>query len=256
MMDPMSPPDGKRAVVLTREPPDNDALAGLLEAEGFEVLAWPAVATEWLVPPDGAKGFAAACARADCVVFTSRRGVAAAERLLKPAGGLAGTLGDRAAAAVGPATARALEAAGVAPALVAGGRGWRELADCLLDALPQDCALLLVRSAAAEQGLPEALAAEGRLVEDVRLHGPGAPPAVKVGERPLTAIVCASPSAARRLVAWNPWAAARTFVSIGPTTTRVLADELGIARIVEAAGPTDSDLLNAIRAAARETEDQ
>jgi len=250
----MSSQPGRGAVVLTREPPDNDSLGRLVRAAGFELLEWPAVATEWLAPPGGADGLAEAFERAACVAFTSRRAVTAAGRLLETRGGLAEALKTRRAAAVGPATAIALERAGVSPSVVAEGRGWRELAGHLLAATQVSDRLLLIRSAAAEQGLPETLAAAGRLVEDVRLHGPGSPRPVVIEERPLAVIACASPSAARRILEWNPWTAACAFASIGPTTSKALRETLGIARVVEAAGPSDEELFNAIRAAARQTE--
>ena len=232
-------------VVLTREPPDNDELAAALAAAGFGVLEWPCTATRWLEPEGGAEGLRGRLVAAGLVAFTSRRAVAGALRLLGEEG-LAEALAGGRCAAVGPATAAALERAGLAVALTAEGRGWRELGERLLAETGEGDRLLLVRSAAADERLPRTLEARGRVVDDVRLHGPGEPSPVRAEARPLAALVCASPAAARLLLAWNPWAAEQRFVAIGPTTAEALEDELGVARVAVATGTTTADLLAAI----------
>jgi len=93
------------------------------------------------------------------------------------------------------------------------------------------------------------------VVEDVRLHGPGHPEPVRSPELSIAAVACASPTAARNILAWNPWLRSRPFVAIGPTTGEALRRELGVELVIEAKGTTDADMLNAIRAAARPTED-
>lgn len=249
----MGASEGSRGpVVLTREPPDNDELAAALAVAGFPVLEWPATATRWLAPEGGPEGLRDRIERAGLVAFTSRRAVAGARRLLGEA--LAPLLAERERAAVGPATARALEEAGAPAGLVAEGRGWRELAERLLATTAEGERLLLVRSAAADAGLPQALVAAGRLVDDVRLHGPGEPEPVREAARPLAAVACASPTAARLLLAWNPWAAEAAWVAIGPTTAEALRGELGVRRVVVAGGTTTADLLAAVERAARDEE--
>ena len=68
-------------VVLTREPPDNDRLRELLEAEGFAVLEWPATRAELRTPPGAGAELIAAMDRSALTVFTTRRAVRAVEQL-------------------------------------------------------------------------------------------------------------------------------------------------------------------------------
>ena len=67
-------------VVLTREPPDNDALSGMLRELGAEVLEWPAISTAWLEPPGGQDELRQTLSSPDWIVFTSRRAAEAADR--------------------------------------------------------------------------------------------------------------------------------------------------------------------------------
>jgi uroporphyrinogen-III synthase len=109
--------------------------------------------------------------------------------------------------------------------------------------------VLLLRSRAADAALPDALAASGFAVEDIRVHELVEPERPAAEPQPLAAIVCASPSAARQVLAWHPWAASASFVAIGETTRKAL-DALGVRRVTVASAPTDEALADAVAATA------
>ncbi|MEM7248620.1 MAG: uroporphyrinogen-III synthase [Acidobacteriota bacterium] len=233
-------------MLLTREPPDNDALAARVREHGWPVLEWPALATELLPPPAGRDGLTADLERASWVVPTSRRalrGLLAGLDDDLPT--LTRLLASCQVASIGPATSRELVRLGLQPALEAPGTGDEALATLLLDRLEAPARCLLVRSAAADERFPDRLRAAGHEVEDRRLHRPVEPAPRQDDERPLAAVHCASPSAARRLLSWNPWLTAVPFVALGPTTAEALERE-GVTRVVQAAGPELDDVMTAL----------
>lgn len=243
----MSSPTEQSPVVLTRAPEDNAGLARLLVQAGLPVLEWPAMATEDVVPDGGPAEIRDRLDRADGVVFTSRRGVDALCRLVGP-GPVARALATRPAAAVGPATAERLAELGVTCSLTGSGRGAEDLVAALVTRFPAGSRVLIVRSLAAEDRLPELLAAAGLDVSVAALHRPVAPEPVRREPRRLAAVVAASPSAARQVVTWNPWLRRVPFVAIGATTERALREDLGVVRVSVAAAPTDEALCAAVRA--------
>jgi uroporphyrinogen-III synthase len=232
-------------VVLTRSPEDNAALERLLIGLGLEVEAWPAMETRMTPPQGGSAELLRRLEETDWVVFSSRRGVAAAVAITgEPE--LVRALSRRALAAVGASTAQALENLGLAVALTGDGSGAAALAPRLVAAVAPGARVALVRSGAADDGLPDALRAAGLGVDDLRLHEPVEPAGVLVPAHDVLCVVCASPSAARRVLSWNPWSAVATFVAIGPTTARALAG-LGVTRVVTADGPDAEALAAAVR---------
>ena len=252
-MSPSTPPP----IILTRSPPDNAELALRLRARGLSVLEWPALATRILPPRDGAGSVAEHVSRAEVIVLTSRRGIEAAEESLELPDGpgslgglgrpcrLADAFAGRRVACIGPATAASAEARGLTPSWTASGSGSAELAALLARACPAGTRALLLRSAAADDSLPRALTDAGLVVEDLRLYAPIEMDRPATEPIPVAAVVCASPSAARQLLAWHPWIADAAFVAIGATTARALA-ELGVARVHVARGSDPSALEEAV----------
>jgi uroporphyrinogen-III synthase len=221
-------------IALTRAPEDNAPLAARLRADGFGVVEWPAMTARVLHVSRDA--LLAAIARADRIVLTSRRGV---EACLAHLGGLE-PLHAKDVAAVGDATAEALRAEGIEPRWI-GSTGAVALADRMAADGPSKDRVLLLRSAAADDALPERLRLDGFVVDDVRTYEPVAPPRPDAEPQPLGAVVCASPSAAGLVLEWFPWIKGERFVAIGPTTARAL-EALGVTHVTVAAG-TDVDSL-------------
>ena len=205
------------------------------------------MATRVLTPPEGASEgqLLELLARTDVLGFTSRRGVEAASAIAPgwnlPAKSIA-------LAAVGPATARALQDLGLTPRWLGDGTGSADLARRLADGVPPGALVSLLRSALADDALPLALAAAGLRVEDVRLYAPCEPRLIPAEEGSADVVVCASPSAARRILAWHPWTGSVAFVALGPTTARAL-HERGVMRVTTSHGTTVEDLLVAITSA-------
>jgi uroporphyrinogen III methyltransferase/synthase len=196
-------------------------MVGVLEAAGYRVHSVPTVATH-RVEFDRPE-----LSRYDWVVVTSAAGVDALGDLHE---------GPR-WAAVGPATARALRARGVEPALVPDESNGLALADALPD--PRGKRVLLVRAAAAASDLPTRLRERGAEVEELvaysTVEGPtasAAPLTAALADVGLSAIVFASGSAVRGFIALGgttAWPA----VTIGPRTSEV-ARRLGFRVIGEA----------------------
>lgn len=237
-----SPPGSGLPVVLTRSRSDNARLAALLAARGLIALSLPPLRAALVRPADGADDLARAVAGADVAVFTSRRGVLA----------LRGLLGRRAIAllaqcrlaAVGATTAALLRRMGLEPAWV-GDHGAEELGVLLAAALPPGTRVLLLRAVEAPDVPARSLRDAGLLVDDRRVYRQVEPPRPASCPEQAAAIVCASPSAARRVLAWQPALAASPFVAIGRTTAAALAS-LGAARIVQAASPDPEALCRAV----------
>jgi uroporphyrinogen-III synthase len=221
------------SVLLTR---DGDALAPQLEARGLHVYSIPLIRTVELPPP------ALDLAGFDWVVVTSVAAVRALARRFDLSQG-------RAWAAVGPATAQALRAAGVAEVVVPAEPNGLAIADALGDVAGRR--LLLARGDLAAADLPDRLRELGGDVVEVTVYrtevGPAdskGPLAAALADPELRAAVYASGSALYGAVALAGEAARRVpAVSIGPRTTAV-ARELGFQVAGEAATP--SELLDAV----------
>jgi len=154
------------AILVTRPAGGADRMAGALEAAGYRVHAVPTVAIHRLqfTRPD--------LANYDWVVVTSALGVDALDDL--PAGPRW--------AAVGPATARALRARGIEPALVPEETNGLALANAMPDAGGKH--VLLVRAAAAAPDLPKRLRERGAEVDELAAYTTVEGPASSAG--PLT----------------------------------------------------------------------
>lgn len=210
------------AVLLTREPPDNRPLRQALAARGVAVVELPCVATAYLQPPAPAPGAAA-------VTFSSRRGVRGLVRA-----GLAASVLDAAPrpllGAVGAATAAELAAAGWQAELVADPPEGEVLAGMLVERLRPGARVLAVRGKLRAGGLDAVLRRAGLEVDSLEVYANEEPRVEQRPAFPLAAVFIASPSAARRLLAANPWMRSARFFCIGRSTERALA-ELGAARV-------------------------
>ena len=158
------------AILVTRPDAGADPVIGALKAAGYRVHAVPTVAINRLqfARPELA-GY-------DWVVVTSASGVDALDDL--PAGPRW--------AAVGPATARALRARGIEPALVPEEANGLALANAMPDAGGKH--VLLVRAAAAAPDLPGRLRERGAEVDELAAYATLEGPASSA--EPLTVALC------------------------------------------------------------------
>ena len=216
------PLDGKR-IVVTRVAADAGALAGRLAALGAVPVVVPVI--EIGPPPDPA-AFDAALARAggyDGVVFTSANGVRAAFERLGALGLGPDPFAGVRVACVGPATADALEARGVAASFVP----TEYVAEALADELPDVAGrrLLLLQAEDARPVLAGRLRARGAIVEVVAAyttrgapHGDAARAALEAGADAVT-FTAASTVARFLALPGAPALLARAAVAcIGPVT--------------------------------------
>ena len=221
------------AILVTRPDAEADPVIGALETAGYRVHSVPTVAIHRLdfTRPE--------LARYDWVVVTSASGVDALDDL--PAGPLW--------AAVGPATARALRARGIEPALVPEETNGLALANAVPDARGKH--MLLVRAAAAAPDLPGRLRERGAEVDELAAYatveGPASsaePLTMALADVDLSAVVFASGSAVRGFIALGGTTALPA-ITIGPRTTKV-ARELGFRVIAEATRQSAEALAAAI----------
>jgi uroporphyrinogen-III synthase len=271
-------PPRSPSVLVTRPPPGGGELAGLLEALGFEVHVFPALA---IAPPEDPSALRAAALRAAAggyqwVVLTSANGVRALREALDRAteeeGGAAGRRDAGAPGALGasrPVAPRAkLAVVGSATAEAARREGWDvELVpgtytgEGLLEAFAavpvEGARVLLAVAEGARDVVSRGLRARGAEVDVVVAYRstPASGADVErvralVAERRLALITLASPSAAEGLLELaGPAVLAVPAVTIGPVTAGV-ARTLGF-DVVAVAQPHTNEGLAAAAAAWR-----
>lgn len=242
------------AVLLTREPEDNRALADLLRARGAETLELPCVRSEPLAELAPLARTIRALGPEDRLVLTSPRGVDAVLRVVRA---------DEIRApisAVGPATARRLAEAGlraeVASQPATGVALGRELP------IPRG-RILLARADRASGDLPEVLRGRGARVEEVvayrtiaQARGDVAGVRDRIAGGGVEVLVFASASAVDGFfdaVPAEETATARA-VAIGPTTAARLLERASIMAAV-AEQPTNEELLRTIERVVEEAHD-
>ncbi|MDE3173742.1 MAG: uroporphyrinogen-III synthase [Gemmatimonadota bacterium] len=234
------------------------ALTAPLAALGAEVIEVPATRVEPLDPAPVLDALADLAAY-DWLVFTSQTAVRFFWQLLTDAGRDAAALGRLRVAAVGPATARALEERGVPVAVTPE----QFVAEGLLDALRgrddvRGRRVLYPVASGARDVLPTGLRALGARVDVVALYRsvPGVEGAAALRARLLAGeiglVTFTAGSAVRAFVtAVGADAAAHAgIVSIGPATSAVVR-ELGLAVRAVADPSTLDGLVAAVVAAAR-----
>ena len=250
-------------VLVTRTRRQASGLAAALAAEGALPVLLPAIAIERRADPAAVRGAIAALRGGAYAwaVFTSANAVEAWFGLVREAGADARLFAGARLAAVGAATARALEARGLAADLtppVASGEG---VADALAALGVAGARVLLPRAERASPALPARLRAAGAAVDEVTLYlaaPPAAPPPetladVRAGR--IDAAAFASSSAVRNLAALlgGDLAPLRGAVAacIGPRTAEA-ARAAGLAPRVVAADASVDALAAALRQYAAE----
>jgi uroporphyrinogen-III synthase len=241
-------------VLVTR--PDAEPLASLLEGRGARPVRVPTIAIVELGPGGRLDAVVRELGAFDWIVLTSANGVRALFHRLR-ALSIAPPEGPR-WAAVGPATAAALEAEGVRVERVPRVATGAAIAGILGDL--DGARVLLPRARIAGGELPRALTARGAVVVDVPAYdtviGPESsrlPLAEAIGGG-LEAAIFTSGSTVRgffRLAA-EPRRVLATMltVSIGRSTERALA-EAGVVASAVAAAPSPADIVHALEGAAR-----
>ncbi len=188
-------------IVITRAAHQADELKTLLEVAGFRTLLYPAIAIQ---PPADARALDEALRQArsyDWLIFTSANGVEAVARRLDALNLGPDALQGPSIAAVGPATARAVERRlGLDVDLIPP----KAVGESLLAALPIPAGqrVLLPRAAKARDVLPDGLRARGVPVDVVTAYetalgrgGDDLPAALRSGQ--VDAITFTSPSTVR-----------------------------------------------------------
>ncbi len=221
------------AIIVTRPQGAADPLAGDLAGHGYRVHAVPTVATEAMpVTAADLKGF-------DWIIVTSAAGVTALPFLPRSARW----------AAVGTATAAALEARGISAELVPEPANGEGLAKALPDAAGRR--VLLARADTAAADLPEILRARGAEVVELAVYR-----TVEGPERSREALAAALADPRLRAVVFASGSAARGFlrlgggtgipaVTIGPRTSEA-ARAAGFAVVAEAREQTTAALSQAV----------
>jgi uroporphyrinogen-III synthase len=219
-------------VVLTREASDNAPLVESLEARGIPVCEMPCLQTRFLSPSDEQIRRLPAAAENPVLVFTSRRGVEGFFRSESLRAWFEGSAARHESprirvAAVGPATGEALQQHGVTPWLVAEPPHAAELAKELVQHLSPDTPVVVVRGNLPMEILPENLRQAHFRVFPLLVYENYEPTIPTLQPFSILAVVVSSPSAARRILASNPWMRSARFVVPGITTERAVR-EMGV----------------------------
>ena len=250
-------------VLVTRTRRQASTLAEALTAEGAEPLLLPAIEIERRADPAAVLAAIDALSAREYawVAFTSPNAVDAWLDLVREAGEDARLFAGTGIAAVGAATARALEARGLAADLVPSRGSGEGLADALLERGVDGARVLVPRAERADPALIDRLRAAGATVDEVTLYLaalPAAPPpevltAVRAGE--IDAVTFTSRSTVRNLATLldADLAALRGAVvaCIGPQTAEA-ATEAGLPPQVVAEEPSVDALVAALRRYAAE----
>lgn len=237
-----------RAIVLTRAAGTSGELAAALADLGAEVVELPAIV---IAPVDDPGPLDAALARLaqggyDWVLFASANAVAATFARLSSLGLDARAVRAR-VGAVGPATARALEARGISADVVPA----RHTAQELIAALGRGPGrVLLPRVEGAPPGPAERLAAAGFEAHEVPVYRnspPAAEPAVlgRVRAGGYDAVVFTSPSTVRNFVALAGPPQGKVAVCIGPATAAA-ARRAGLGQVTVADEASSAGLAAAL----------
>ncbi len=253
------PLEGLR-VVVTRAAGQAAATAAAFEKAGAETALLPLIE---VAPPADLQALERAAGEAPAyawVAFTSANAVDAFLPRVEP-----GARERLQAAAVGPATARALARHGVEPALVAGESRAEGLAAELAPRLGTRARVLIPQADDARPELARGLAAAGAEVTAVAAYRKRLPQAARETARRLFAgapigwVTCTSPRIVRHLVAlcaelfgdaWERRWRELEAISIGPVTSAALR-RLGVEPAAEAAEPSDHGLVEAMVRASR-----
>ena len=242
---------GKRVLVTRAQDQAADLIAALEQRGAYPIH----VPTIELVPPASWDAVSQALARREqyaWVVFTSANGIRFFDAYARSVGQSAAVLADRRIAAIGPATARAVEALGLRVAAVPD----EFIAEAVADTLGnvQGQRILLLRAAQARAALAVILRARGATVDEIAVYdtavGRPAPEAVAEARRGVDIATFTSSSTVRNFFALLD-ADARSILDgaliacIGPITAQT-AREYGLTPAVIAERYTLDGLVAAL----------
>jgi uroporphyrinogen III methyltransferase/synthase len=237
---PAAGPLAGRRVLLTRPAGQGDELAGLVRAVGGQCLAVPVIGID---DPPSWQPLDAAIARADTydwLVFASVNGVRSFVGRLRAVGRDARALGTVRLAAIGPATRRALEDAGLACDLQPTAFRSEGLADAFAS-LPAGGRFLLLRADKGRDALRRALEDRGHHVDEV----------VAYVSRPVAAVDAATLAALDAGIDW----VTVTSSSIAASAVRLFGERMRRWRIASISPVTSAALERAGLRATVEAED-
>ncbi|MFN8497137.1 MAG: uroporphyrinogen-III synthase [Anaerolineae bacterium] len=242
-----------RRVLVTRPVAQSGAFIAALERLGAHVIPFPTIE---IAPPPSWERLDAAIRRLDSydwVIFTSVNGVRFFRERLQATGQPPDSLTLRRVAAIGPATARAIEALGVAVDIIPDEYVAEAVAEALGDVAGQR--ILLPRAAEAREVLTVTLRERGAVVDEIAayhtLPGRPAPESLTELDAGIDIATFTSSSTVRNFFALLGEAKARDVLRgalvacIGPITARTAAD-LGAAVGVVAEVYTTEGLIDAI----------
>jgi uroporphyrinogen III methyltransferase / synthase len=237
-----------RRIVVPRPEAQAEKTAEAVRARGWEAVVVPIAE---IGPPPDQDRFDRALGELgsyDVVAFTSANGVAAVFGRTTP------DFGRARVAAIGPATAKALEERGVRAEIVAEEHRGEGLAEAVVAAVGRSSRVLVLRALVARDAFPDALRSAGLSVDVVaayQKHPAPEGPLVVLGEAleagRIDAVLLMSSSAVETLAARpGPALLARAVMaSIGPVTTET-ATRLGVRVDVTASPYTLEGLLTAL----------
>ncbi|MFM8409051.1 MAG: uroporphyrinogen-III C-methyltransferase [Alphaproteobacteria bacterium] len=249
-----------RRVVVTRARAQAGRMSDLLREQGVAVVEVPAIE---IVPPDSSAPLDAALDRIetyDWIVFTSVNGVERFVAALDARGLDLRAMHRASLAAIGPETARALEALHLRPDVVPRDHRAEGLLERMRELPIEGKRILLPRAAGARKILPEELAAAGALVDEVVTYRSRRPPGSieilreALDEGPLDAVAFTSSSTVRGFLSLLDEAdpergreriRGTTVACIGPITAATAAEE-GLSVSVSADPYTVPSLVAAI----------
>lgn len=250
-----------RRVLVTRARAQADGLAARLAALGAQVIAMAAIE---IAPMPDSSPLDEAIARLhtyDWIIFTSVNGVAAFWQRFTETGNPAQAMQHLAVAAIGPATAQALEERGISPRFIPS----EYVAEAIASGIGEVAGkrILLPRAEIARKALAVALRQRGAIVDEVAAYRtlPPTPDAQALEElrQGVDAILFTSSSTVRNFIhmAGNDTGTA-VIACIGPITAQT-ARELGMAVDVVASEYTTDGLVRALVAhyqQAQQTQEQ
>ena len=241
-----------RTIVVTRARAQASGVAKTLQGLGAQVVELPAIRIESLTGTDAARAAAKAIGDYDLICLTSPNGVKLLFEAISAAGLDARALAGATVAAIGPGTARALAAQGIAADVIPERFVAEALVEVLEDVEVDGKRVLIARAAEARDVLPDALRERGASVDVVALYE-------TVREAPDEKAIAAaqgadyvtftSSSTVKNLTEalGERFPAAARIVSIGPVTSETVR-EVGLEVAVEADRHDVDGLLSALLA--------
>ncbi|HUL49578.1 MAG TPA: uroporphyrinogen-III synthase [Gemmatimonadales bacterium] len=245
-----------RRIVVTRAREQAGDLVAALTARGAQVISAPAIRIEPLSDTDALRAAVTNLTQYHWLVFTSQNTVRVVHDRLAEWSLPASTLARVPIAAIGPATAHALEAHGVRPAVVPE----RFIAEAVVDAILErgpvrGQRILLPRALEARDTLPEGLRAQGAVVDVIPVYravaesGDGTALAADLLAGRIDAVTFTASSTVRAFVdqVGREAATCDRFATavIGPITAQT-ARELGMPVVIEADEYTGPGLVRAL----------